>query len=315
MIETMLNIVSSFFSALGQQAILQASTHAAEISNNLFKTAVRREQSGVGSHNDSLQAETAWLKAELEKKKSMTDAAKAQAALRYHMGEQMPEQKALLLFDDNADEDISVEELNRWYDLTLTAHPLLRRNQATIQAARARYEATRREIFPSIDLVRTRSITGFIGNAGALSSGSRRLEDSYGLTLNIPLFDALSWNYRVLSESSKIEAAQADFENLKSRLLGDVTQSYQEAINLRDSLQSSKRLVESAEATYESAQKRYARGVAEIIEVLNAQRNMADARRERILTLTQWRAARLTLRMQTGLLEKNARAQSQGTVK
>ena len=55
-------------------------------------------------------------------------------------------------------------------------------------------------------------------------------------------------------------------------------------------------------ASGSQSQRRYSRGAADILEILNAQTALADAKDERIHALADWRSARLSLLASAGQL-------------
>ncbi|MCX8521861.1 MAG: TolC family protein [Rhodoferax sp.] len=309
LLEALLNIVSSYYEALANQATAQSTALAVKVAKDLHQIALRREKGGVGNHNETLQSQTAWLRAELEFKKAHSEQLKAQALLRYHLGETSIEKNAFVLVDDGDLDTLSDEELEHWYELALNVNPLLRQNLASIQSAASRLRAVERDLWPTLDVGASynHSATPIPATGGS----SRREEYLLGLTLNIPLlFDGFNWNYRVLEARSQLAQAQSDSQEVQTRILGDVTRTYHELRSLQGSQETTAQLQAAAEATHQSALNRLSRGAADITEVLNAQKVLSDARRDRIQYLSNWRAARLKLRIQTGILERLAQQHS-----
>ena len=310
LLEALLNTISTYYDALANQATAESASLASKVAQDLYQTALRREKGGAGNHNETLQAETAWLRAELDFKKSANEQLKSQALLRYHLGENTIEKQAFVLVDEGISNELSTEELDHWYELALQVHPLLRQSTASVQSAIARLRATERDHWPTVDVGATynRSFT-----PSATLSGGALQQDEYilGITLNIPvIFDGFNWNYRILEARSQLEQAQSDATEVQSRILGDVTRGYHDLRTLQSSLETTAQLQSAAEASHQSALNRLKRGAADISEVLNAQKALSDARRDRIQNLSNWRAARLKLRVQTGILERLAQQHS-----
>ena len=310
LLEALLNIINTYYDALANQATAESAGLASKVAYDLYQTALRREKGGAGNHNETLQAETAWLRAELDFKKSANEQLKSQALLRYHLGENTIEKQAFVLVDEGITNELSTEELDHWYELALNVHPLLRQSTASVQSAIARLRATEREHWPTMDFGATynRSFT-----PSSTISGGALQQDEYilGVTINIPvLFDGFNWNYRTAEARSQLEQAQSDSAEVQSRILGDVTRGYHDLRTLQSTLETTAQLQIAAEATHQGALNRLKRGAADISEVLNAQKALSDARRDRIQNLSNWRAARLKLRVQTGILERLAQQHS-----
>ncbi|HEV7814903.1 MAG TPA: TolC family protein, partial [Janthinobacterium sp.] len=52
--------------------------------------------------------------------------------------------------------------------------------------------------------------------------------------------------------------------------------------------------------------RKYAKGASDILDILNAQNALADARQERVTCVAEWRSARLRLLANTGQLGKTS---------
>jgi outer membrane protein len=82
----------------------------------------------------------------------------------------------------------------------------------------------------------------------------------------------------------------------------EVVKAHADARAALNNLASSDALLSTAKASLESSQRRYDKGAADILEILNVQKAVADAEQERIRCVAEWRAARLRLMAEAGLL-------------
>ncbi len=303
--DTMLAIVGAYYEALSQQSNAHANALALRVSHDIYQTSLRREQKGLGSHNETLQARTAWLRAELDHKKSLAEQYKSQDLLRYQMGEAGIERRLIPLEDEAQIDEFNLEELEHWYRLALVVHPSLSQTQANVKSALAKLAATERELSPTVDANLSRNLFG-LDNSTSVGINARRLDTSLGVTVNLPLFEGFAWNYRVLGAKSRVEQAESEARDARHRVVTEIARTYHDVLSLRNNLNHSEQLLVSAEETFKSARNRLEHGVADIIEVLNAQKALSDARRERIQNLSNWRVARLKLRIQTGIFERLA---------
>lgn len=78
--------------------------------------------------------------------------------------------------------------------------------------------------------------------------------------------------------------------------------AHADAITSVGTLEASERLLISAREAVESAQRRYDRNVADILELLNAESALADAQQERIKAAAEYQSARLRLLANAGVL-------------
>ncbi|WP_275584259.1 hypothetical protein [Candidatus Nitrotoga arctica] len=55
-----------------------------------------------------------------------------------------------------------------------------------------------------------------------------------------------------------------------------------------------------------TSQRKYGKGAADILEILNTQTALSDAQQERIRSLAEWRSARLWLLSNVGMMGRSA---------
>jgi outer membrane protein len=174
----------------------------------------------------------------------------------------------------------------------LLDHPSVRAAQAQLAAAQAKHDATVAEGLPSLSASVGRYINGRPNTP--LSPGASR-ETLASLQLTIPLFDGFSRNYRIRDTVSQINARQADLANVKANASLDVWRSFQtlraEAVAVTESVE----LLRSAAALLDAARERLRAGAVDIQDVITAERDLANARQERIRALAAWRTSRLKL--------------------
>ena len=82
----------------------------------------------------------------------------------------------------------------------------------------------------------------------------------------------------------------------------EVVKIHADAISSLQNLQASQNLLDAAQEALAASQRKYSKGATDILEILNTQNALAEAKQERILCVAEWRAARLRLMANTGLL-------------
>lgn len=104
---------------------------------------------------------------------------------------------------------------------------------------------------------------------------------------------ALSRSYRIQSAKAKAETKSSEWANTEQQVSLEVWKSYQSLAT--ENVNSTEDLLRSATQSFDVAQGRYKVGAGTIIELLNAQSALTDARQQRIKALSNWRTARLKL--------------------
>ena len=81
-----------------------------------------------------------------------------------------------------------------------------------------------------------------------------------------------------------------------------MVKTHADAVSALSNLEASDALLKSARAAMASSEKRYAKGAADILELLSTQSALTDALQERVRSVSEWHSARLRLIAAAGLL-------------
>ena len=98
------------------------------------------------------------------------------------------------------------------------------------------------------------------------------------------------------------EQKEAQSKDVEHQVLTELVKAHAEARSSLNNLQSSEDLLRATKAAVDSSERRYAKGVADILELLSVQSALTDAQQQRIRSLNEWRAARLRLFAAAGTL-------------
>ena len=92
----------------------------------------------------------------------------------------------------------------------------------------------------------------------------------------------------------------------KQQVLMEVVKAHADASSSLSNLQASEDLLNAAKNSLAASQRRYEKGVADILELLTTQNALSDAQLERIRCQAEWRSARLRLLATTGIIGRSA---------
>jgi len=296
--KTLETTIQAYFDALTAQAVYRARVQSENLAADTYEAAKRREVRGATGRSDTLQAQTALARARLTEQRAANDADKAMAVLAYALG--TPANTSFMLPQD-APESVkqTFAELSSWLDMAKRYHPAIIAAQKQWQATKSKIDSARSQGMPTVDFGVSFYQNGF-PNQGIQSTRSNTT--IIGVTLNIPLFEGFSRTYRVREAQAQADQDKARIQDAEREVLSTVVKAYADATSSLKELVSSRQLLDSAELALTSARRRYDHGVADILEVLNAQSALADAQQERAHCESDWRSARLRLRAATGLL-------------
>lgn len=291
-------VVQAYFDAQTARAAVAASTAVTQLARETLEATERRERRGAVGESDTLQARTAWAKAQLAEQRAKADYGKGLAVLVYAIGLAPDAPIQLLEIPEAATAD-SINDLAGWLDEAKAKHPAIAAARAQWDAAQAKVRQVRDEGLPTIDLTGNIYQNGY-PNQGL--QGTRSTVTTVGITLTIPLFEGFARTYKVQGAIAQAEQSAAQFEDTEHQILTDVVKTHADAVSALGNLQASDVLLKSARAAMASSEKRYAKGAADILELLSTQSALADALQERVRSVSEWRSARLRLLATAGVL-------------
>ena len=300
--KTLAATVSAYFDAQTARANVRMREEYRALANETVLATQRRAQRGLGSHSDTLQATSALAKAALGASRADGEFQKARAVLVYTLG--LPAEAGVVL-DDDADAPVAGlrEDLHTWLALAQARHPAIVAAQAQLAAARERVAVSESEGRPSIDLTANIYQNGR-PNQG-LSAASTR-ETLVGISLNIPLFDGFARHYKVRGALAQAGQREAEAQDVKQQTLMELVKTHAEASTALANLAASQAWLDAARDAQASVQRKFGRGAADILEMLNTQSALLEAQQERIRCQAEWRSARLRLLVSAGVLGREA---------
>ena len=296
--KTLAGVVGAYFDAVAARASVAARAEASQLARDTLDATERRERRGAAGQSDTLQARTALAKAQLAEQRAKADYRKALAALVYAVG-LSPGAPVRLAEMSEATTADSVNDLAGWLDEAKARHPAIVAARAQWDAAQAKVRQVRDEGLPTIDLTGNIYQNGY-PNQGL--QGTRSTVTTVGVALTIPLFEGFARTYKIQGAAAQAEQSAAQFKDTEQQILTDVVKTHADAVSALSNLEASDALLKSARAAMASSEKRYAKGAADILELLSTQSALADALQERVRSVSEWHSARLRLIAAAGLL-------------
>lgn len=296
-------VIQAYCDALTTRAAFNAKVESVDIATNTLRSARSREEKGALAQTDTLQATTALAKASLEKNRAQGGYEKALSVLRYLLG--VPGNPAISL-PENQDEKAGEnggKALAVWLDETQKQHPALLAARNQLEAAQQRVEAARSAGLPSLGLSASYYQNTRPGEAVTYNDSK---ETTVGLVLTVPIFDGFSSTYKVRGAQAQVEQKEAVLADTEHQIAMEVIKAHADATSALQNLEASANLLGAAQKALAVSQRKYAKGAADIVELLNTQAALADARQERIRCLAEWRSARLRLLASAGQIGRAA---------
>lgn len=294
-----LTAAQGYYDLLSAQGALDASMDSEKSAQESFLAAEAKYNAGVGTLADKLQAQTTYAQASLNLAKANGELNNAYGALAIAMGLKVNTPLTLQGQDSRLPDTDFVKSVDALIEEAQHNHPSLLAAQAQLEAANAKVDAAKAEGLPTVAL--TGSLN-YNNQSGIAPGDTVTNNDSVGLQVNIPLFEGFGRPYRIQSAKAQAEAKSAELANAEQQVSLEVWKSSQSLRTETENLKTTDDLLASASESFRVAQGRYKAGVGTIIELLNAQSALADARQQRIKALSNWRTARLKLAASLGKL-------------
>lgn len=295
------DVIAAYFDAASTRAAMRSRGDATRYAQLTLEATSRREAKGVAASGDTLQAKAALAKARLSEQRAVGDYRKAISVLLYACGLPLDSEFALVEEADTVPAS-AVAELDDWLDITMTKHPAIRAARAQVDAAEAKVQSVRTQGMPSIDFTANYYKNGY-PNQGL--QPTRTGTTTVGITLNIPLFEGFARTYQVRAAQAQVDQSRAQLVDTQLQLASTVVKDHADAVATLANLESSAQWQAAANLAFDSAQRRYDKGAADILELLSAESSLADAQQERIRCLAEWRSARLRIFADSGVLGRS----------
>jgi len=174
----------------------------------------------------------------------------------------------------------------------LRNRPEYRQAKALADSADASVRQTFRDFFPNLFGSGTYGIAGVTAvdrnTSGFIDSGNQW---NVGLTLSWSIFDGGGKIARYKEAKANLEAAKARVRDTELQVWQNVEQSYLNLGEAEERIGAAQKAVESAEENYQLARGRFDAGVANIIELTDAQLALTQAQSDQAQALSDYRIA------------------------
>lgn len=202
--------------------------------------------------------------------------------------------------------DSIVDTVEKSIDKALAQRPDLMQQVATLRAAGAGVKLAQRAYAPTLTL---QGSAGEIRGYGQQNQPQEQLPGVYSptlgiwdaqLTLSWTLFDGLAREKRLAQAHADQKQAAAAVDAVRDQVENQVWSAYSTAQTALRQQKAAAALLESATESYNAALESYNYGLRSQIDVVSAQRVLADARSEDVTARTQLLTGLAALAFQTG---------------
>ena len=304
--DTVVLVVSAnYLLVIAQESRLEAAQAELNTAQTLYDLAEDQEAAGLAPNIDTLRA-----KVQLQAQKEtviqvQNDLEKQRIALARVIG--LPVRQKFHLINRVPYAPLPEINLTGAYDLALATRPDFKAAQAQLRAAELRRSAAWKEHLPSIGLSGTYGVLGYHPDAMAPNYTA-------AATLNIPVFQGGHIEADIREAEAVLKERQAQADNLKARIEQEVEDSILDLKAAAQQVEVAKVGHDLAEQTLAQSQDRFAAGVTNNVEVVQAQQQLASANDQYIAGLFAHNIAKVLLARSIGNAEQLVKQYLAGTL-
>jgi outer membrane protein TolC len=281
-------VSSAFFQLINAKGQYEAAEISLKNAQTVEEDAQSRLKNGLGTLPDLLEATAAREQADYDLQATLGAERIAQGQLATSMG--LPAETTFRIQDIH---ELPVpssvpDSLDQEIDRAFRQRPELLEQIAHIRAAEGAIKEARSAYVPSI---------GFIGDGGlARAYGQQDLYPghyaqgevwSVGLQMKWTLFDGARREKALASAQAERRAAEADLNSFRDQIDQEVFTSYTNMQTALRQQKSAAALLAASEESYEAARQSYNLGVRSQLDVISAQKTLAQARSEDVAARAQ----------------------------
>ncbi len=273
-------------------AAAQAELNAAQA---LYQLAVDQETAGIAPNIDTLRARVQLQTQQSVLIQAQNDLEKQRIALARVIG--LPVQQKFRLVNRVPYRPVPESEVENAYERALQTRPDYQAALASLRAAQYSRGAAWKQRLPSI---------GFTGNYGVIGYTVSTLSPNWAAagTLTIPIFQGGKVEADVQQADAVLKERQAQVDNLKGSIEQDIQDALLDLKAAAEQVDVAKTGLDYAQQTLQQSQDRFAAGVTNNVEVIQAQQQLASANDQYIASLYAHNIAKVLLARAIGNAEQ-----------
>jgi outer membrane protein TolC len=293
-----LAVANAYLQVIADQATVESQQAQVETSRALYQRASDQTTAGVAARINALRADV-----ELQTQQQRLIAAKDQLAkddlvLARAIG--LPAGQEFALTDSAPYSPLQEVTLDQALQEAYANRADFLSAQLGVQAAEFSRKAAAAEDYPSVS---SQVDYGDIGPNFANSHGTV----SAAAGLNIPIFQGTRVRADVLSADAALQQRRAELDDLRGRVDQDVRSAFLDVTSAGELVNVANHNKDLARETLSEAQDRFAAGVADNIEVVQAQESVAGADQAYISSLYSFNIAKVHLARAMGIAERKVK--------
>ena len=284
--------VEAYYLWLAADASLVAARESETAATETLRAAGVRQRVGVATREDVLQSQTALSQVRLSVLTKEGEQQVARGRMAIMLG--LPAVTPLALAEPAAIPERPALPALEPFLRAAEQRPDVMAQRERVAASEASLAQARASHRPDL---RVSASQGWAQDNRSDSTGG-----SVGLRLNVPLYTGGQRAADVRLAEAQLELTRTALEQQQQKVSQEVWEAWQSLRTATASFAATEDLVGAAEESHRAALARYKAGLGDLINVLNAQSTLADARQQFVKARYDWARLRIAVARATGIL-------------
>ncbi|HET9183136.1 MAG TPA: TolC family protein [Candidatus Angelobacter sp.] len=293
-----LTVVQNYYGFIAAQRKYASVQLAASEAQSFLNLSRKLENGGEVAHSDVIKAQIQFNDRQRDLREAQLAMDKARLDLAVLLFPNFNENFTVI---DDSEMAPPLESFDEFARTAQTRNPDVRASTAALEASRYELSSVRGEYLPSLTLNYFYGIDApqFAVHA---PDGTRNLGYAASATLNIPVWNWGATHSKIVQADLKRKLAQRELSFAERKLLADMRTLYNEAAAARDELDLLKNSAGLAAESLRLTTLRYQGGEASVLDVVDAQNTLTQARNAYSDGLVRYRTALANLQTLTGTM-------------
>ena len=308
--DTLLSVETAYYGFISAKASIAATEASVKDAHTALETAQIRKNAGTGTELDVLQAQALYDQSLYGLASARGLALIARGNLAQAMG--VPADTELEVQEPTVDvaNSLDSQDMRKLIDEAIGRRPDIAALRATLAAKKAIVKAVGSELWPSLYFNGSAARDDFKNISGKDMQDSDWFY-SGGLSLQWTLFDGFQTLSGKRIAQAQADSLQAQLQQAELAAGAEVWARYHNYETALKKYKFSTAYLHSASSSYDLALDSYKAGLKSILDLLNAESQLAQARSQQITTRQETFTALANLAYATGLLEKGGSVETQ----
>jgi outer membrane protein len=289
-------VSDSFYSLLFQKELVKAAELDLDCAEKTYRAAALEQEAGLKDASELLQAQTLYLQSQMHLVEQKQSLKQAQATLQTAMGIEATKSLNFDSFPKAPPSDLMLENANEILKLAILKREDLKAAHANCKSLEASVLSAKTQFLPTLDYQFN------YGQTNYSKIGHSKGDFASIISFSFPIFDGFATTNRLRISEAGYKQAKALVRKTELQVIEDVTISHQAATSSFEMLSYIAELLKNTEQQYEIALLRYKNHLTDILEVINAQKALSNARASQARTLKTWFSSMLNLNYAAGML-------------